>query len=98
MKNKGFTLAELLGVIVLLGILSTVIIPKIGDSIQSSKETAYKAQENTIKKAVDDFLIENTELLETNETITIKLGTLKQGGYLPLNIKNPKTKKDFSVF
>ena len=96
MKNKAFTLVELLGVIVLLGILGVVIIPKVGDSISNSREKAYETQLASIKKGVIDFLAENTEVLETNNTITIKLGTLKQGGYLPVNIKNPKTRKNFS--
>ena len=96
MKNKAFTLVELLGVIVLLGILGVVIIPKVGDSITNSKETAYITQEEQIKKAATDFIIDNTELLETTDTITIKLGVLKQKGYLPINIKNPKTRKNIS--
>ncbi|MGM9849805.1 MAG: immunoglobulin-like domain-containing protein [Bacilli bacterium] len=96
MKNKAFTLVELLGVIVLLGILGVVIIPKVGDSIENSKEQSYKVQEETIKKAANDFLIDNTEFLEENDTITIKLGVLKQKGYLPVNIKNPKTRKNIS--
>lgn len=94
--KKGFTLIELLGVIILLGILSVAIIPKVGESITNSKETAVKTQEEQIKRATSDFLIENTELLQDNKTITIKLGTLKQKGYIPISIKNPKTKKELS--
>lgn len=93
--KKGFTLVELLGVIIILGILSTVIIPKIGDSLSNSKTTAYNTQIKTIKKATNDFLIENPDVLDNN-TVTITLGTLKQGGYLPIKIKNPITRKDFS--
>ena len=96
MKNKAFTLVELLGVIVLLGILSIVIIPKVGDSLQNSKETALLTQQEQIKKAAYDFLIDHTELLDESDTITIKLGTLKQGGYLPIKLKNPKTRKNLS--
>lgn len=96
MKNKAFTLVELLGVIVLLGILSIVIIPKVGDSLENSKETALLTQEEQIKKAAYDFLIDHTELLGETDTITLKLGTLKQGGYLPIKLKNPKTRKPLS--
>jgi type II secretory pathway pseudopilin PulG len=96
MKNKAFTLIELLGVIVLLGILGVVIIPKIGDSITNSKNTSLEVQEETIKKAAYDFLLENGGLFDNNESITIKLGILKQKGYLPKNIKNPKTQKNIS--
>ena len=96
MKNKAFTLVELLGVIVLLGILGVVIIPKVGDSITNSKETAYITQEEQIKKATYDFIVDNIELFDNTNTITIKLGVLKQKGYLPINIKNPKTRKNIS--
>lgn len=96
MNKKGFTLMELLAVIVLLGVLGVVIIPKVGDSITNSKNQAYEAQVVSIKKGVNDFLIDNSELISSGETITIKLGVIKQGGYLPIDIKNPITRKSFS--
>lgn len=96
MKKKGFTLVELMGVIVLLGILGVVIIPKIGNSITNGKEISYKAQIEQIKKATRDFFAENTDLLDDDSTVTIKLGVLKQKGYLPVDMKNPKNKKTIS--
>ena len=96
MKNKAFTLVELLGVIVLLGILGIVIIPRVGDSITNSKETALVTQEEQIKKAANDFVIDNIELFDNTDTITIKLGVLKQKDYISINIKNPKTRKNIS--
>lgn len=96
MKSKGFTLVELMGVIVLLGILGVVIIPKIGNSLTNSKEVSYKAQVEQIKKATRDFFAENTELLEDDKTVTIKLGVLKQKGYLPVDMKDPRNKKTIS--
>lgn len=95
-KILGFTLVELLAVIVLLGVLSVVIIPKVGDSVTNSKNNAYQTQLLNIRKGVEDFLIENTYLIENDGIFTLKLGVIKQGGYLPINIKNPLTRKDFS--
>ena len=92
----GFTLIELMAVIVILGILSVVIIPKIGDSISSSKSRAYQVQVESIKKGVSDFLIENDSVISEGESVSLSLGIIKQAGYLPINIKNPLTKKNFS--
>ena len=95
-KNKGFTLIELMAVIVILGILSVVIIPKIGDSITNSKNNAYNIQVENIKKGVNDYLVENGNIIKEGESKTLTLGIIKQGGYLPIDIKNPITKKSFS--
>lgn len=95
-KNYGFTLIELMAVIVILGILSVVIIPKIGDSITSSKNRAYQIQVESIRKGVNDYLVENGSILSDGYAITLTLGAIKQGGYLPVDIKNPLTKKNFS--
>jgi len=48
----GFTLVELVITIVVLGILATVAIPKIGGLIKSSKETATKAEMAELKMAI----------------------------------------------
>jgi prepilin-type N-terminal cleavage/methylation domain-containing protein len=92
----GFTLVELMAVIVILGILSVVIVPKIGDSISSSKNKAYQVQVVNIKKGVSDFLVDNGDIINDGESVTFTLGVVKQGGYLPIDIKNPLTKKNFS--
>ncbi len=52
LNNKGFTLVELVLVIVLLGILSAVAIPKFTDIISSSKEETTKNEMLIIKEAI----------------------------------------------
>lgn len=96
MNRKGFTLVELLGVVVLLGVLGLAIIPKIGDSINNSKQSAYNTQVESIKKGITDFLIDNSDILLDNSVFSFNLGTIIRGGYLPLNITNPITRKKFS--
>lgn len=44
MKNKGFTLVELLTVIVIIGLLVTISIPAASKIIKSSKEKAYNTK------------------------------------------------------
>ena len=40
-SNKGFSLVELLGVIILLGIVAVVIVPNVVDTIANSDKKAF---------------------------------------------------------
>ena len=42
MKNKGFTLVEILAVIVILAVISIITIPMIGNVIEESKQKALE--------------------------------------------------------
>ncbi|MFC1556188.1 prepilin-type N-terminal cleavage/methylation domain-containing protein [candidate division KSB1 bacterium] len=50
--NDGFTMIELIIVIVILGILAAVAVPKIGDMVESSRIETTKANLSTIKQAI----------------------------------------------
>src|SRR5574344_2706545 len=93
MNKKGFTLAELMGVVIILGVILTITLPTVDKIIKNSKETAYNTQIASITKAASDWALQNTKLLPDNdgESIVIYLGTLKQNGSVSVNIENPKT-------
>ena len=57
-SKKGFTLVELLGVLVVLGLISVIIVPKVIDSITTSKEAAYQTQVETIENAAKNLVLE----------------------------------------
>lgn len=98
MKNRGFTLVELLGVIAILGILALITIPVIDSSLNKSKDELYATQEKQIIKGAKDYYTEHlTALPQTNGQVkTITINELQKAGYLPYDIKNPKTDKNFA--
>ena len=56
MNKKGFTLAELLGVIVIIGLLLLLIIPLIINGVKSKEDDVEQTQNNIIFDAVDEYL------------------------------------------
>lgn len=98
MKSKGFTLIEVLGVIVILAVIITLVFPSVDKTINKSKNITYKSQINSMLNAAYDYTLENTKVLpETSKNISyVTLGELMSLGYLDNNLINPKTRKEFS--
>ncbi len=96
MNKKGFTLAELLGVITILGLLALLIIPAVDKAIKESNKTLYQAQLNTIIEGAKEWSADHiSELPVSGGSITVTLEDLKLGGYVVADIKNPKTEELF---
>ena len=94
--KKGFTLVELLGVIVILAIIALLTFPAIEKVIKKSSDTVYDAQINTILTAAYDFSLKNISFLPNNNEIKyITLGELKLDGLVDFDIKDPRTKEKF---
>ncbi len=89
--KKGFTLVEVLAVIIVLGILAGIIFPVIESGISNNSKKALSIEKNNVIKATKDWSLKNIDKLPENDGITkVKLSELKQG-FIPLNIKNPQT-------
>ncbi|MBR3897792.1 MAG: prepilin-type N-terminal cleavage/methylation domain-containing protein [Bacilli bacterium] len=88
MKNKGFTLVELLAVIVMIAIVASISVPIIISVINDSRAKSYDRQVEMIKDAAERYVNENA--LEFSEN-KVSVETLKSTGYLKADkIKNPK--------
>lgn len=97
MKDKGFTLIELLAVIIILALLALIAIPAVSKQLNNSKDSIYDAQISSIKSAAETWGADNLfKLPEDGNCVTVTLGYLKDGGYIDINVNNPKTGEKFS--
>lgn len=107
MKNKGFTLVELLAVITLLGIIALITIPVVTNIMSKQKEKLYYDQLNQLIKAAQNWGTDNNDTLINlpgkcmdSNFIKLTLDQLKEGNtdvsYLADDFINPKTDNNFS--
>lgn len=87
--RKGFTLVEVLAVIVILGVIALIAYPAVDNTIKDSREKAYLENISNIEKAASTYSVSN-DLGYSEEYKTIDLQTLKTAGLLnDKDIKNP---------
>lgn len=87
--KKGFTLIEVLAIIVILGIIASIIGVSVSGTIDNTKNRSYQQQVHTIEKAASMWAVENTQLLPSSGTCTITIEDLYNSGHLPNIPKNP---------
>ena len=96
-RKNGFTLVELLAVVILLGLIATIVTPVVRTMLKDSKQKLYEEQIVLIEEGLKSWASSNIFLLpEENDTIKLSLGQLKQAGFLEIKIKNPTNSKCFS--
>ena len=97
MNRKGFTMIELLMVIVIIGILSTIMIPNIMAIINKNKDNNLKILESNIISATKAYVNDKKYELDFNcpseNKKQIKLSSLVDEGYLKNELVDPNTKE-----
>lgn len=84
MKNKrGFTMIELLAVIIILGILVTMAVVSVSGVMNSSYDTTYDTFETSMEEAATSYLLDHTgEIPNEGEVARLSAAMLVEEGYL----------------
>jgi len=97
--KRGFSLIELLSVVVILSVVSLLVFPNVVEIITQSKQNLYTVQVSDIELESKNWALENPDKLDKyhlNATY-LSLSTLKKEGFLEVDtLENPLTGREMN--
>jgi general secretion pathway protein G len=107
-NKKGFTLIEIMVVVIILGLLAGIVLPKILGREEEAKVSAAKVQIKAFESALDGFKLDNGFYPTTDQGLSAlikkpEVGRIpdkwKEGGYLkPARVPKDPWGKDYLYF
>lgn len=82
-RNQGFTLVEILVVVILLGILAAIVIPQFMNSSEDARLSALKSDFQTVRGQIQLFKLKSATSAYSVLTGVDATDPLVTGGYLP---------------
>ena len=96
-KNKGFTLVELIGIIIILGLTIIIGVPSLLNTLKSNENTEYETFKETLYLATETYISDNINSLEnfsvSGDTITISIESLIDSKLIKANYVSQNTDK-----
>ena len=86
MKNKGFTLVEMLGVITVLAIISVIVVPLIVNQVRGRKNQINKALLDSINASAMNYISKNKNIYNGQINSCIKISNLVDSNELDSSI------------
>ncbi len=83
MNNKGFTLVEVLCVIVIIGLISGIAVVSYSSHLKTGEEKYFQVIESSIILASNEFFLEHRNALPLGDEVTeVPLGDFVDGAYI----------------
>ena len=97
--KKGFTLPELIGVIIILSLICLIAFPPILSAIRGSKNELSEASKKIIYDATDLYITDNVDKYPKNNgnIYCVSLESLVKGEYLPQKVYDSSTATEVSL-
>ena len=100
MEKKGFTLIEIMAVMVVLGLLIAIIVPVVNNLLKDSEDTLHDEQIDLVVKASQKYMVEHSELLpemSDGSKTFIYIDDLINNGVIDNDkVINPKSKEELN--
>jgi general secretion pathway protein G len=84
--EQGFTLLELMIVMIIIGVLAAIAVPSYLASVRKAKEAVLKEDLHTMRVAIDSYTVDKSKAPQS-------LNDLVEGGYLKVIPKDPLTSR-----
>jgi general secretion pathway protein G len=103
LKQRGFTLLELLVVIVIIGLLAGYVAPRYFSQVGKSETQVARAQIDALEKALDQYRLENRRYPTSEEGLAaigpfMKKAVPNDPWGRPYQYRAPGAKGDFELF
>ncbi|MAJ46901.1 MAG: hypothetical protein CBC35_06470 [Planctomycetes bacterium TMED75] len=88
-QHRGFTLIEILIVVVILGILSSIVIPQFTNATEEAEETSSRAQLNILRGQMSMYWVTNGSSSNLGSSAEQVIEGLDEAGLLTAPILDP---------